>query len=251
MRFDVITLFPEMLNVLKLGISGRALTNGKITLQTWNPRDFSDHPDRRIDDRPYGGGPGMVMQYAPLHKAIQAAKKASNLPSRVIYMSPQGKPLTQPVCQKTSENTEQQLIFIAGRYEGIDERLLQEDVDEEWSAGDYVLSGGELPVMLAIDAITRLIPGVLGAPESAQEDSFSDGLLDHPHYTRPAKINGHAVPDVLQSGDHQAIAAYRHQQRLIKTWQKRPDLIKRRVLTDSEKHVLKTYIKEHTDGSLK
>ncbi len=242
MRFDIITLFPDMFDTLNFGIIGRAIKNKRIQLHTWNPRDFTDHPDRRIDDRPYGGGPGMVMQYGPLHKAIQAAKNACSNPATVIYLSPQGKPITQPIIKDFAVQPDQQLILIAGRYEGIDERLFIEDIDLEYSIGDYVLSGGELPAMIIIDAITRLLPNVLGDPDSAAQDSFSNGLLDHPHYTRPAEIDGHTVPKILQSGDHKAIALWRHEQRLIKTWQKRPDLIKRRVLTDAEKQLLKTMI---------
>lgn len=229
-----------MFTAMESGITGRAIKNKQICIKTWNPRDFTDHPDRRVDDRPYGGGPGMVMQYEPLHKAITAAKADDTRPTRVIYLSPQGKPCQQADFEAIANQPEQQLIFIAGRYEGIDERLFIQDINEEWSIGDYVLSGGELPAMACMDAITRLLPNVLGDPESAEQDSFSNGLLDHPHYTRPAEIDGHAVPKILQSGDHQAIAKWRSEQRLIKTWQKRPDLIKRRVLTDAERQLLQT-----------
>ena len=244
MRFDIITLFPKIFNALKSGITGRALTQKIIELKCWNPRDFTDDPNKRIDDRPYGGGPGMVMEYEPLHNAITAARNDDTTKSTVIYLSPQGKPLTQSKIREWSTTPENRLILIAGRYEGIDERVILKDVDEEWSIGDYVLSGGELPAMVMIDAITRLLPGALGDNTSAQNDSFENGLLDHPHYTRPETIDGLSVPSVLQSGDHSAILAWRRKESIGKTWQKRPDLLKRRILNAEERKLLQMYIDE-------
>lgn len=251
MHFHVITLFPEMFSALQCGITGRAQTHNLIHIDLWNPRDFTDHPDRRVDDRPFGGGPGMVMQYLPLHNAVTAAKSAciDQNNTKVIYLSPQGKPLTQSIVAQFASNSAQSLIFIAGRYEGIDERLFQTDIDEEYSIGDYVLSGGEIPIMVMIDAITRLLPNALGDAESAKQDSFSDGLLDHPHYTRPADINGLSVPKVLQSGDHKAIEHWRRKESIGNTWQKRPDLIKRRILSAEEEHLLQMTIEETTNVS--
>lgn len=226
MHFDIITLFPETFNALKYGITGRALEQKIIEITCWNPRDFTQDIHKRVDDRPYGGGPGMVMQYQPLHDAITAARNASLEKTTVIYLSPQGKPLTQHSV-KTLSCTLKRFILIAGRYEGIDERVITKDVDAEYSIGDYVLSGGELPAMVLIDAITRLLPNALGDADSALQDSFENNLLDCPHYTRPEMIDDMRVPDVLLSGDHKAIAAWRKQQAIEKTWQKRPDLVKR------------------------
>lgn len=243
MHFDIVTLFPDMFDALKESITGRALEKKIISLQFWNPRDFTDDPHRRIDDRPYGGGPGMVMQYQPLHDVIQAAKAAHTDPAMVIHFSPQGKLLTQKHFQHLQKH-HQCFILIASRYEGVDERVLMQDVDEEYSIGDYVVSGGELPVMMMIDAMTRLLPEALGDPESALQDSFQDDLLDHPHYTRPLVAGGMRVPEVLQSGDHQAIATWRHQESIRRTWQRRPDLLKRRTLTEQEKKFLSVLIKK-------
>ncbi len=244
MRFDIITLFPEIFDALKSGITGRALTQKIIELKCWNPRDFTDDPNKRIDDRPYGGGPGMVMEYEPLHNAITAARHAAQTKATVIYLSPQGKPLTQQKIREWSKTPENRLILIAGRYEGVDERVILKDVDEEWAIGDYVLSGGELPAMVVIDAITRVLPGALGDDTSAQHDSFENGLLDHPHYTRPETIDGLSVPSVLQSGDHAAILTWRRKESIGKTWQKRPDLLKRRILNAEERKLLQMYIDE-------
>jgi tRNA (guanine37-N1)-methyltransferase len=242
MRFDVITLFPEIFNALQSGITGRAIDQQIISIHCWNPRDYTHNVHNRVDDRPYGGGPGMVMQYQPLHDAIQAARADSPITPRVIYLSPQGKLISQPKIREWSSQAHQRYILIAGRYEGIDERLLQKDIDEEWSIGDYVLSGGELPAMVMIDAITRLLPGALGDENSALQDSFENGLLDHPHYTRPETIDGMTIPTVLQSGDHAAIAAWRQKESIGKTWQKRPDLLKRRILNDNERKLLQLFI---------
>lgn len=243
MRFDIITLFPEMFDALKSGVTARAFEQQKIILHCWNLRDFSENKYKRVDDKSYGGGPGMVMQYEPLHRAILAAKNADPAPTRVVYLSPQGKPFTQNTARTLAE-TPARFIFICGRYEGIDERIIQKHVDEEWSVGDYVLSGGELPAMIIIDAVARLLPGVLNDPHSALQDSFENDLLDCPQYTRPETIDGLSVPTVLQSGDHQAIARWRLQQALGKTWQKRPDLLKRRILNADEKALLEMYINE-------
>lgn len=239
-RFDIITLFPDMFDALKSGITGRALQNNLVTIHTHNPRDFTQNKQKRVDDHSYGGGPGMVMQYQPLHDAITHARNADARPPLVIYLSPQGTPLTQKIARELS--TQKRLVLIAGRYEGIDERIIQKEVAAEYSIGDYVLSGGELPAMVLIDAITRLLPGALGDDTSALQDSFENGLLDHPHYSRPETIDGLSVPPILQSGDHSAILRWRLQQSLGKTWQKRPDLLKRRVLTEDERKLLQLYI---------
>lgn len=239
MHFNVITLFPESFESLKQGITGRALTRELVTLTHWNPRDYTpDKTHQRVDDRPYGGGPGMLMHYPALKATWSAIQEATDKATGpLIYLSPQGKPLTQDAVNHFA--TLQNLTLLCGRYEGIDERFIEKYVDESWSVGDYVLSGGEIPAMLLIDAITRQLPGALGDPQSAEQDSFSDGLLDCPHYTRPEIIDGMAVPPVLLSGDHQAIAHWRQRESLIRTWQKRPDLIKRRVLTSAERQILK------------
>lgn len=242
MRFDIISLFPEMFQALNSGIVGRALRNNIIEIYHWNPRDYAHDPYRMIDDRPYGGGPGMVMKFEPLRATIQAARNAVATQSHVVHLTPQGKVLTQKHLSQLSRQI--RLILIAGRYEGIDERLIKTDIDEEYSVGDYIVSGGELPAMIMIDAITRLLPGVLGNDKSVQQDSFAVGLLDHPHYTRPKFIGNQCVPKVLLSGDHQAIARWRLKQALGRTWQRRPDLIKRRILTEQEQQLLDDYMKE-------
>lgn len=225
MRFDVITLFPQLVEqVVNHGVTGRASQNGLIELHSWNPRDYTQDVHRNVDDRPYGGGPGMVMTYQPLADALSAAKAADEQPAKVVYLSPKGLPLNQQVVNETAKQP--RLILIAGRYEGIDERFIESHVDEEWSVGDYVLSGGELPAMTVIDAMVRQIPGVLGHEDSAAQDSFMQGLLDCPHYTRPEEVNNLKVPEVLLSGDHAKIKKWRHEQSLLVTQQRRPDLIK-------------------------
>ncbi|MBZ0096730.1 MAG: tRNA (guanosine(37)-N1)-methyltransferase TrmD, partial [Sulfuricella sp.] len=234
MNFDVITLFPPMFDALaKHGIMRRALEQERFQLQLWNPRDFTEDNYRTVDDRPYGGGPGMVMLAEPLEKAILAAKErqkqAGVANPRVIHLSPQGKVLTH---QRVMELTrEPGLVLLASRYEGVDERLLRHQVDEEISIGDYVLSGGELAAMVLIDAVVRQLPGVLGDAESAVQDSFVDGLLDCPHYTRPEVYQGEAVPEVLMSGHHAEIQRWRLKQALGRTWLRRPDLLAARQLT--------------------
>lgn len=231
MRVAVVTLFPEMFAALtEYGISRRAANNQLFELSAWNPRDYANDRHQTVDDRPYGGGPGMVMMIEPLKAAIDAAKvwlADNGKPSRVTYLSPQGRVLNQANVQDLAQAVnDENLLLIAGRYEGIDERLLQKEVDEEWSIGDYVLSGGELPAMVLLDAVIRLLPGALGHENSAVEDSFSDGLLDCPHYTRPEIYEGQAVPSVLLSGNHAAIKQWRLEQSLERTRQRRPDLLK-------------------------
>ncbi len=224
MNISVITLFPELVqSVCDCGVIGRAVKNERFSFKTINPRDFTVDSHRTVDDRPYGGGPGMVMKPQPLQLAIQHAKKKSPA-ARAIYMSPQGKPLSQDWLVDAANN-DTDLILLAGRYEGVDERLINAYVDEEVSIGDYVLSGGELAAMVVIDGIVRLLPDVLGHRLSAEQDSFTDGLLDCPHYTRPEIFEGQEVPSVLRSGDHAAIAKWRRKEALLRTQQRRPDLL--------------------------
>jgi len=240
MRFDVVTLFPEQFRILSgEGVVARALGRGIATLATWNPRDFATDAQRTVDDRPYGGGPGMVMKVEPLRAAIDAAKAAARRAgcvSRVAYLSPQGRRLTQPDMVRIAAAPG--WVLLAGRYEGVDERLIETRVDEEWSIGDYVLSGGELPAMVVMDAVIRLLPGALGHADSAAQDSYGDGLLDCPHYTRPELVDALGVPPVLLSGDHAAIARWRHQQALGRTWQRRPDLLRVRGVSADEQALL-------------
>lgn len=235
-KLGVVTLFPEMFNAVKdYGISSRAFGSGLVTLECWNPRTFTQDRHQTVDSRPYGGGPGMVMMVEPLRAALQAAR--TSLPkARVLYLSPQGKPFNQAAACEMAQQEE--LVLLCGRYEGIDERLLQLEVDEEWSIGDYVLSGGELPAMVLIDAVVRLLPGALGHDQSAAQDSFSDGLLDCPHYARPEIYEGMAVPPVLLSGHHEAIRRWRLQQALLRTRQRRPDLLAGRELGKEEARLL-------------
>lgn len=243
MHLGVISLFPEMFKaVTDFGVTGRAVKNGRLQVTVWNPRDFTDDKHRTVDDRPYGGGPGMVMKVAPLLAAIDDAKTLLGKDSKVIYLSPQGKPLTQVALGKLVQ--QKSLILLAGRYEGIDERLIKQQVDEEWSIGDYVLSGGELPAMVMIDGMARLLPGVLGDAESAEQDSFMDGLLDHPHYTRPEQLEGDTVPPVLLGGDHEAIRKWRLKQSLGRTWLRRPDLLTAKTLDKEQAALLKEFIAE-------
>lgn len=240
MRFDVISLFPEMFAALRSGVSGRALERGQLELVVWNPRDYAQDVHRSVDDRPYGGGPGMVMMVEPLERAIDAAK-ATAPDSPVVYLSPQGRRLDQAAVVDLA--AQPGLILLAGRYEGVDERLIEARVDQEWSIGDYVLSGGELPAMVVIDAVARLLPGVLGHADSAEQDSFAVGLLDCPHYTRPDVIDGNAVPDVLLSGNHESIRRWRLKQALGRTWLRRPDLIEGRELSSEEATLLDEFIR--------
>ncbi|AWH89692.1 tRNA (guanosine(37)-N1)-methyltransferase TrmD [Limnobaculum parvum] len=244
MWIGVISLFPEMFRAITdYGVTGRAVKNGLLSVTCWSPRDFTHDRHRTVDERPYGGGPGMLMMVQPLRDAIHAAKAAAGEGVKVIYLSPQGRKLDQQgVCELA---TNQKLILICGRYEGVDERVIQTEVDEEWSIGDYVLSGGELPAMTLIDSVSRFIPGVLGHQMSAEEDSFADGLLDCPHYTRPEVLDGMEVPAVLLSGNHEHIRLWRMKQSLGRTWLRRPELLKSLALTDEQAMLLKQFQQEH------
>jgi len=245
MRFDVISLFPGMFDAIREGIPGRALQQGLADLVLWNPRDYATDVHRSVDDRPYGGGPGMVMKVEPLQAAIEAAKAA--VPeSMVIHLSPQGRRFDQAAAREMAQRSG--MILVAGRYEGIDERLIETYVDEEWSIGDYVLSGGELPAMVLMDSVIRLLPGALGHQDSAEQDSFRDGLLDCPHYTRPEEVLGCRVPEVLTSGNHRNIGRWRLQQALGRTWLRRPDLLQERVLSQEEQELLDEFIRTN-DGA--
>ncbi|MFG0833037.1 tRNA (guanosine(37)-N1)-methyltransferase TrmD [Aeromonas bivalvium] len=247
MWIGVISLFPEMFRAItEHGVTGRAVKSGLLQIECWNPRDFTHDKHRTVDDRPYGGGPGMLMMVQPLRDAIHAAKQAAGDGAKVIYLSPQGRKLTQAGVTELAQD--RKLILIAGRYEGIDERVIQTEVDEEWSIGDYVLSGGELPAMTLIDAVSRLVPGVLGDQASAEQDSFTDGLLDHPHYTRPELLDGLAVPEALTSGNHEVIRRWRLKQSLGRTWQRRPELINNLALTDEQESLLAEYVREVRDS---
>ncbi len=246
MQFDVVTLFPEMiLGAASHGVTGKAFEKKQAKLTTWNPRDYTNDKYQTVDDRPYGGGPGMVMKYQPLCDAVNAAKAANrNLKSRVIYLSPQGKPITQKMLIEASQTQTSQLILVAGRYEGIDERFINTICDEEWSLGDYVISGGELAALVVIDAITRLIPGVLGDKDSANQDSFMHGLLDTPHYTRPEQGALGSAPDVLLSGHHKMIERWRMKQALGRTALRRPDLLKNKELSAEQEVLLEEFKNE-------
>ena len=246
-RYDVITLFPEMFAALTgSGITRRAIDRGLYAMGLHNPRDFTSDPHRTVDDRPYGGGPGMVMLVEPLAQAIAAARTAQEQAlgrsGRVIYLSPQGRRLDQAVVMELA--AEPGLVLLCGRYEGVDQRLIEREVDEELSLGDFVLSGGELPAMVLLDAIVRQLPGALNTADSAQEDSFADGLLDCPHYTRPEMYENDRVPDVLLSGNHAAIRRWRLKQALGRTWQRRPDLLGSRQLSKTELKLLEEFRQE-------
>ncbi|MFQ1014123.1 tRNA (guanosine(37)-N1)-methyltransferase TrmD [Avibacterium paragallinarum] len=237
MWIGLVSLFPEMFKAItEYGVTGRAVKQNLLQVRCWNPRDFTTDKHKTVDDRPYGGGPGMLMMVQPLREAIQAAKTAAGEGVKVIYLSPQGRKLDQ--CGVTELAKNQKLIFVCGRYEGIDERVIQTEIDEEWSVGDYVLTGGELPAMTLIDAVARFIPGVLGKQASAEEDSFADGLLDCPHYTRPEVLDGMSVPAVLMSGNHAEIRKWRLKQSLLRTWLRRPELLESLALTDEQRKLL-------------
>jgi tRNA (guanine37-N1)-methyltransferase len=240
MKIGVVTLFPEMFDaVVDYGITSRAMDQQLVSVQCWNPRTFTHDRHHTVDDRPYGGGPGMVMKVEPLRDAIRAAK--AELPqAQVIYLSPQGRPLDQRGVVELAGR--EQMILVAGRYEGIDERLIGTEIDEEWSIGDYVLSGGELAAMVMIDAVTRLVPGALGHELSAQQDSFTAGLLDCPHYTRPEIYEGQRVPEVLLSGNHELIRRWRLQQAVGRTWLRRPELLKDLVPNKERDRLLAEFI---------
>ena len=239
MDVSVVTLFPEMFATISdYGVVGRAIQKEILKLELFNLRDFADESrSGRVDDRPYGGGPGMVIQAGPLERAVKAAKSGKD--KKVIYLSPQGDKLNQDKIKKT---VGQDCVLIAGRYEGVDERFIDSCVDECWSIGDYVLSGGELAAMVYIDAVARWLPGTLGHDDSVEQDSFTDNLLDCPHYTRPEVFAGHKVPKVLLSGDHGAIDKWRRMQRLGRTWQMRRDLVDFESLSDSDKVLLEEYL---------
>lgn len=239
MRISVLTLFPELIaSVVRFGVLGRALERGLLEVVAINPRDYTEDPYRSVDDRPFGGGPGMVMRIEPLERALAAARVGG--PARVVLLSPQGRRLTQGTLAQLAR--ESHLILICARYEGVDERFVQAFVEDELSIGDYVLSGGELPALVVIDGVARLLEGALGDERSAREDSFSEGLLDCPHYTRPAEYRGRRVPEVLLSGDHQAIRQWRRQQSLLRTWLRRPDLLARVELSELDRRLLQAGI---------
>src|ERR671914_866863 len=247
LQIDVVTLFPQMFEaVTEHGVTGRARNRKVYELVTWNPRDFAANAYRSVDDRPYGGGPGMVMMAEPLEKALQAAKqrqKSSGVAKpRVVHLSPQGRLLDHALVAELAQ--EQGIVMLAGRYEGVDERLVRRVVDDEISIGDYVLSGGELAAMVVIDCVVRQLPGALGDAESASQDSFVNGLLDHPHYTRPEVYEDEAVPPVLLSGNHADIARWRLKQALGRTWLRRPDLIEKRALSAEEQKLLEEFRSE-------
>lgn len=243
MHFGIVTLFPEIFQGLNSGITGRALRDKLMTLDCWNPRDFATDNHKSVDDRPYGGGPGMVMMPEPLQAAIHAAKNAyADKNPSVIYLSPQGRLFDQEAAKEFASR--QSIIFLAGRYEGIDERIIEQEVDEEWSIGDYILTGGELPAMVMIDAIARLLPGVVGDENSVLEDSLTTGLLKYPQYTRPENFANGRVPEVLLSGNHKQIQQWRLKASLGKTWLRRPDLLNQKATTEEELRLLSEYIEE-------
>lgn len=251
LQFDVVTLFPAMFDaVTELGVTGRARERGLYQFVAWNPRDFTTNVHRTVDDRPYGGGPGMVMMAEPLDKALAAARQrqmsAGVEKPRVVHLTPQGKLLDHALVAELAR--EPGLVLLAGRYEGVDERLIERQAIEEISIGDYVLSGGELAAMVLMDSVVRQLPGALGDAESASQDSFVDGLLDHPHYTRPEVYGDATVPAVLLSGNHAVITRWRLKQSLGRTWQRRPDLLERRVLTAEERELLDEYRREQDSG---
>ncbi|MES2998245.1 MAG: tRNA (guanosine(37)-N1)-methyltransferase TrmD [Pseudomonadota bacterium] len=249
MNIQIITLFPEMFAALDSSIPGRAQKKGLIHLSYLNPKAFTTDKHRTVDDKPYGGGPGMVMKFQPLQAAIQAAKQHYQGPDALLplisYLSPQGKHFDQTAAKQLSKR--KNLILLTGRYEGIDQRLIDKEIDEEWSVGDFILSGGELAAMCLIDAVVRLLEDALGHPESAEQDSFSRSLLDYPHYTRPAKVDNQTVPDILLGGNHEAIFRWRLKQALGRTWQRRPDLLKKHILSKQEQVLLAEFIREHSE----
>ena len=240
MWIGIVSLFPEIFQALThYGITRRAIEKGILEVETWNPRDFALDRHKTVDDKPYGGGPGMLMKVEPLNDAIQAARQKSATTCPVVYLSPQGRRMTQADFNRLAELPE--LILVAGRYEGVDERLIESVIDEEISIGDFVVSGGELPAMVLIDGITRLLPDAVGDRESVEQESFIDGLLDYPQYTKPEVVAGQAVPEVLLSGDHGGIARWRKQQALGRTLERRPDVLAQRELSDEEQNLLDEY----------
>ena len=243
MQISVVSLFPEMVaTIAEYGVVGRAQSRDLVSLDFENPRDHTDDAHRTVDDRPYGGGPGMVMKFEPVARALQAAKSKLPEGSPVICLSPQGQVFDQAIARRYTALPG--MVLLAGRYEGIDERIIESEVDEELSLGDFVLSGGEIAAMAVIDAVVRLLPGVLGDDESAEQDSFMNGLLDCPHYTRPEEIDGRSVPQVLLSGDHAKISRWRQRQALGRSFLKRPDLLEKLKLNDEQRELLDDFLKE-------
>ncbi len=243
LRVAAISVFPRMFDVLREGgIAARAITDGLLEVVGYNPRDYALNKHRQVDDRPYGGGPGMVMQVEPIRRAIAAARTAFAEPCHVVALSPQGEALDQ--ARVADLVARRNLVLVCGRYEGIDERLLEFEVDQELSVGDYVLSGGEFAALVVIDAMARLLPGALGHADSAAQDSFANGLLDCPHFTRPEIVDGRRVPAVLMGGDHEAIRTWRLKQSLARTWSRRPDLLERLDLTDEQQRLLREIVAE-------
>jgi tRNA (guanine37-N1)-methyltransferase len=243
MRIQIITLFPEMCQTaLKTGLIGKAIDNKIISLDCINPRDFAIDKYQSVDDHPYGGGPGLIMMAGPLKAALKAAKAASGEQTKTIYLSPQGKLFDQTAAAEMAKCPS--LIFLAGRYEGVDERIIEQDINEEWSIGDYILTGGELAALVMIDAIVRLVPGVVGNENSIHQDSLTSGVLKYPQYTRPEEIEGSRVPPILLSGHHQHIERWRLKASLGKTWLRRPDLLTKKDLTPVEKQLLAEFIEE-------
>ncbi len=243
MRIEVVTLFPVMIReAVQYGVTGRAITSGLVEVGVVDPRDYATDLHRTVDDRPYGGGPGMVIRVEPLRTALRTAVNRAPKGSPRIYLTAQGRRFDQEAARRFSRLAG--LVLVAGRYEGVDERLLATEIDEEWSIGDYVLSGGELPALAMMDAVVRLLPGVLGDERSAVEESFTRGLLDWPHYTRPEELDGMRVPQVLLSGNHRDIERWRLKQALGRTWQRRPELVERMELNAEERKLLAEYRKE-------
>lgn len=244
MWIGAVSLFPEMFRaVSEVGVTGKAFQKGLASLKCWNPRDFTHDKHRTVDDRPYGGGPGMLMKVQPLRDAIRAAKAEAGPDARVLYMSPQGRRVDQAALRELAQR--KSLIFVCGRYEGIDERIIETEVDEEWSLGDFVLTGGELAAMVMIDGLLRFVPGVLGHELSAEQDSFESGLLDCPHYTRPENFEGRLVPSVLLQGHHEQVRRWRLKQSLGRTWLRRPDLLAKSELSQEQQELLAEFIREH------
>lgn len=243
MHIQTLSLFPEMFSAMHYGVIGKAADKKLIALTHINIRDFTTDRHNTVDDRPYGGGPGMVMKVEPVRAAIKYARSQAPANTKVVYLSPQGKRFNQQIAQRALQQNG--LVLLAGRYEGIDERLIETEIDEEWSLGDFVLSGGEIAAMAVIDTLTRLIPGVLGHEDSAEQDSFSTGLLDCPHYTRPEVIDGKNVPKVLLSGDHRAIMRWRLQQALGRTWLRRKDLLDNKTLSSTEQQLLTEFLENN------
>jgi tRNA (guanine37-N1)-methyltransferase len=240
MRIAVVTLFPQLIrDALKVGVVGRALQRGIFAVECFDPREYTADVHRTVDDRPYGGGPGMVMKIEPLRDAVRGASAWLQPGCRRVYLGAAGRKFEQSVAREACGQPG--LVLVAGRYEGVDERFIESEIDEQWSIGDYVLSGGELPALVVIDAIARLMPGTLGSSESALQESFSEDLLDWPHYTRPAVIDGREVPTVLASGDHEAIHRWRLRQALGRTWLRRPELLERRGMNDEERALLEEF----------